>query len=76
MKSVFVVSPGCDEDIKWGIWVAEKPVRTISEALDHYSIDEECEEVDSYSGKSKQRAMVLAKKWVKRVHARKRIVII
>jgi len=82
MKSVFVVGPGnSDLDTKWGIWVTDEPVRNRKEALMVYGIDEG-EEETAYYGKGKDekldkyRAVEKAKRVAKRVHARKRIVII
>ena len=81
-KSVFIVSPGnSNQDVKWGIWVTNAPVRDVAEALAVYNGDGG-EEETAYYGKGKDekldkyRAVEKAKRVAKRVHARKRIVII
>jgi hypothetical protein len=75
-KSVFIVSPGnSDQDVKWGIWVTNTPVRNIDEALAVYNGDYG-EEVDAYLGLRKDKALKRAEAWVKKLNARKRIVVI
>ena len=82
-KSVFVVSPGnSDQDVKWGIWVTNEPVRNVAEALAVYNRDAGEEETAYFCGPGKDekwdraKAVEKAKKVAKRIGARKRIVII